>query len=54
MIPRKIKDKAYRLKRQTRSEHLEIEDDGRFYWAHLDSESVRLGRVKRQREAYVC
>jgi len=47
MIPKRIKDKAYRLKRQTKSEYCEIEDTGRWIVVHLDTETVKLARSRR-------
>jgi len=47
MIPRKIKHRAYRLKRQRRSQSCTIENDGRWFWVHLDTESIKLARSRR-------
>jgi hypothetical protein len=51
MIPKRIQSKAYRLKRQQKSRSCHIEHDGRFYWVHLDLESIKLGRAKRAQQA---
>jgi len=47
MIPKRIRDRAYRLKRERRSEHCEIENTGRWFVVHLDHETVKLARSRR-------
>jgi len=47
MIPKRIRQKAYRIKRERKSRLCEIENDGRWFWVHLDTESIKLARSRR-------